>query len=77
MKQEHHEHNMVRGDHPAVKSAKTLCLIVLAIAVVCFCFYLQSPPATKAFIDAYDTWPCIIIGAIVAMVAARAILKSR
>ena len=68
---------MVRSDHPAIKSAKTLCLIVLAIAVGCFAFYLQSPPQTRALIDAYDTWPCVVLGAIVAIVAARAILKSR
>ena len=77
MKHEYHEHNMVQSEHSAVKSAKTLCLVVLAVSVGCFYFYLQSPPQTRALIDAYDVWPCIIIGAIVAMVAARAILKSR
>jgi uncharacterized membrane protein YwaF len=77
MKQEHHEHNMVRSEHPAVKFAKGLCLVVLAISGCCAYFYLQSPPQTRALIDAYDVWPCIIIGAIVAIVALRAILKSR
>jgi uncharacterized membrane protein YwaF len=77
MKHEPHEHHMIRVEHSAVKSAKTLCLIVLAISGGCAYFYLQSPPATKAIIDAYDGWPCIIIGAIVAIVAVRAILKSR
>lgn len=75
MNQEEHEHKMVRSQSPAVRQAQTLCLIVIAGALGCFYYYLQSPPATRAFIDAYDTWPCVIIGAIVALVALRAVFS--
>lgn len=74
---DNHKHKMVRSQSPAVQQAKGLCLVVLAVSIGCFYYYLQSPPQTRALIDAYDGLPCIIIGAIVAIVAGRAILKSR
>jgi hypothetical protein len=66
------EHKMVRVERSAVKSAKRLCMIVLVVAIPLAIFYLQSPPATKALIDAYDTWPCVIVGVVLAIVAIRA-----
>jgi hypothetical protein len=72
MDHNHHEHKMVPVDRPAVQSAKKLCFIVLALASGFGYYYLQSPPATRALIDAYDFWPCVVIGAIVAIVALRA-----
>jgi uncharacterized membrane protein YwaF len=75
MEQDNHKHKMVRSQSPAVQQAKALCFIVIAAALGCYWFYLQSPPATRVFIDAYSTWPCIIIGTIVALVALRAVFS--
>ena len=71
----YHEHDMVRVEKPAIKQAKALCLFVLAIAFGGAWFYLQSPPDTRALIDASDFWPCVITASIVAIVAIRAILS--
>lgn len=71
----YHEHDMKPVERPAVKQAKTLCMFVLAVCIGGSCFYLQAPPATKALIDQYDTWPCLIVGAIVVLVALRAVLS--
>lgn len=76
MNQEEHQHKLVRSQSPAVRQAKGLCYIVIAASLGCFYYYLQSPPATRAFIDAYDTWPCIVVGSIVALVALRAVFSS-
>jgi len=75
MPNKYHEHKMVPVDRPAVASAKKLCMLVLVVAIPIALYYLQSPPATKALIDRYDTWPCIIVGSIVALVALRAIFS--
>jgi uncharacterized membrane protein YwaF len=72
---DNHKHKMVRSHSPAVRQAKGLCYIVIAGSFGCAYYYLQSSPATRALIDAYDTWPCVIIGAIVALVALRAIFS--
>ena len=72
MEHEHYEHKMQIVSRPAVASAKKLCLVVLVIAGVMSFYYLQAPPATKALIDQYSTWPCIILGAIVVIAALRA-----
>lgn len=75
MKHERHEHKMQLVENTDLKQAKTTCLFVLAIAFGCAAYYLQSPPATRALIDQYSTWPCIILGAIVAIVALRAVFS--
>lgn len=71
----YHEHDMVPVDKPAVKQAKTLCMFVLVVWAGCFWYYLQSSPATKAFVDAHDFWPCLIVGAVLVLFAIRAILS--
>lgn len=71
----YHEHKFVRVEKPAVKQAKMLCMFVLAICAGGAWFYLQAPGPVKALIDQYDTWPCIVVGAIVVIVALRASLS--
>lgn len=71
----YHEHEMIPVERTAVKQAKTLCMFALAICVGGAWYYLQSPPATKAFIDANDFWPCVVIGATVVLFAIRAFLS--
>lgn len=71
----YHEHELVRVEKPALKQAKSLCLFVLAICAGGSLFYLQASPATRAVIDQYDTWPCMVVGVIVVIVALRASLS--
>ncbi len=71
----YHEHDMVPVERTAVTQAKTLCLFVLAVLAGLIWYYLQSPPATKALIDQYDTWPCVVVGAILVLFAIRAFLS--
>ena len=71
----YHEHDMVPVERTAVKQAKAFAWFLMAAWVGVFCYYLQSPPATKALIDRYDTWPCLIVGAIVVLFAIRAVLS--
>ena len=71
----YHEHDFEVIENPVAKFARTLCWLGLAIAIGVGAFYLQAPSSTRAFIDAYATWPCIIIGAFVAIVALKAKLS--
>lgn len=71
----YHEHDMVRVEKPAIKSAKTLCWFVMAICIGGLFYYNQSPPATRAVIDQYSTWPCIAVGVFVVLIAIRAVLS--
>ena len=59
---------------PEVKSAKRLGIIVVSVASVAFYGYLQCPQWGKDLIDAYDIWPCVVIGVILVLITARAAL---
>lgn len=72
----YHEHDMVPVERPAVKQAKTLCLFVLAVCVGGLYFYFfKATHEQRMLIDTYSTWPCIVVGSIVAIVALRAVLS--
>jgi uncharacterized membrane protein YwaF len=71
----YHEHDFECVEKPAVASAKKLCWFVLAVLAGLIWYYLQAPPATKSLIDQYDTWPCVVVGAIVIVVALKAVLS--
>lgn len=72
----YHEHDMVRVEKPAVKQAKALCMFVLAVCAGGIYFYFfKATHEQRMFIDTYSTWPCVIVGAIVAIVAIRAVLS--
>jgi hypothetical protein len=75
MPNKYHEHKMVRVDQPALRSARRLCIVVLVLAGAVFCYYLQASPATRALIDAYDTWPLVVVATFVALVTLRAIFS--
>ena len=70
--QECHEHDFEVIENPAANFARALCWLGLAVAIGAIAFYLQAPSSTRALIDAYATWPCIIactIGAIAVIIA--------
>ena len=72
----YHEHDLERVEKPAVRQAKTLCMFVLAVCVGGLYFYFfKATHEQRMLIDAYSTWPCVIVGVVVAIVALRAVLS--